>query len=355
MRFCVLRIALLLFGVGGLTAIACARPAEEQGRELPVAVSHPVIELRGDLLSVRIRNASWETVLQELARQTGIIIDVKGRLTGVLSQEFQDLPLEKGLRRLFHDVNMVLFSAGGTQKRGAPERGVRVWLFPQQGGTAEERQGQRFLAGPAAEKHDAPGAVVQTGEAPPGEEGAQPAAEPAAEDGQQERLKALRGLAEQGNAEALQQSLSDPDPTIQATAFALLAERDRQGAIDALLTVTKSAQPEVRLQAFEFFQQSAQADERTVLSALNEALADEDANIRGYALQALADRSGTDAIEVLRQAFHDPDPSVRMIVIDKVGLQGQGRLLLQEALSDEDAMIRSLAASRLKQGTSEGR
>jgi hypothetical protein len=341
--------------VGTLATIVFAHAADEQGRELQGAAPHPLIELRNDLLSVRIHNASWETVLQELAHQTGIIINVEGRLSGVLSQEFQDLPLAQGLRRLFRDVNMLLLYTRGTQKSGAPERVVRVWLLPQQGGTVEERHRQHSLTKPMTKKHDQSGAVVQTWETPSGEEGAKPTDESTADDDQQKRLKALQGLAEQGNMEALQQALFDLDPTIQETAFALLAERDRQGAIAALLDVTRSAQPEVRLRAFEFFQQSAGEDDRMLLSALNEALDDEDANVRSYAIQALAERGGAGAIEFLRQAFHDPDPSVRMVVIDRVAPRGQGRLLLQEALSDADEVVRSLAASRLKQGTSAGR
>jgi HEAT repeat protein len=176
-----------------------------------------------------------------------------------------------------------------------------------------------------------------------------------AEEDQQERLTALYASAAQGDEEALRQAFFDPDQTIQATALELLAQRNRQGATTLLVDATKSEQPETRFQALRLLHQTGQADAETVRSSLNEALADEDMTVRGYAIQALAEQRDPEAIESLRQAFSDPDPSVRLMVLENAMLKEGGRLLLQEALADEAEAIRSLAAFWLEQASAERR
>ena len=57
-------------------------------------------------------------------------------------------------------------------------------------------------------------------------------------------------------------------------------------------------------------------------------------------------------MEALRQALHDPAPTVRKLVIANVVQYDQGLPLLQEALSDVDETVRSLAALKLEQGVS---
>jgi hypothetical protein len=55
---------------------------------------------------------------------------VKGPLAGTLTQAFEALPLEQGLRRLFRDVNTVFFYASGPHT-GVPAAPLtQVWLVP---------------------------------------------------------------------------------------------------------------------------------------------------------------------------------------------------------------------------------
>ena len=117
------------------------------------------------------------------------------------------------------------------------------------------------------------------------------------------------------------------------------------------MQAARSEQPPRRLQALSLLHQTGQADELTVLSVLEEALADHDVTVKSYAIQALAERGGADAIEALRQALHDPDVAMKKVIIEKVVQTAQGHALLQEALSDEDTTIRSLAAFWLEEAT----
>jgi hypothetical protein len=358
-------IALLTFlassSLGNLADGISDRPGDglqssEQGQAEPIALPRLVVQLHGHLLSVRVRNASWEEVLQEIARQTGVRIHVMGPLAGTLSQEFQALPLEQGLRRLFREANTLFLSVRGTEAGIAANTLTDVWLFPQEGQRAAGRQVLPPPTGPTtAEKQERLDSWRNTAEAIPSTEGGQPQGEPAGEEEQDERLRALRAFAQQGHTETLQQALFDPDQTVQATALALFAERDRQGVIDVLVDATQSPQPPMRVQALSLLHQTDQADERMVLSVLEEALADHDVTVKSYAIQALAERRGPEAIESLRQALRDPDVSIRRMVIESVAQREQGHTLLQEALSDEDAAVRSLATFWLQQTVSAGR
>jgi HEAT repeat protein len=174
-----------------------------------------------------------------------------------------------------------------------------------------------------------------------------PAEDVATEGAQAEQLQTLHVVAQQGNLYALQQALRDPDSSIQATAFALFAEQDRQGAIAAVLSLSASEQSEQRWQALQLLHQSEAVDEETVLAALHAALADADATVKSYAIHALADRGGTEAFASLHQALRDPDPAIRRLVLESVIQLDDGLPLVQEGLADAEETIRALARSRL--------
>ena len=124
--------------------------------------------------------------------------------------------------------------------------------------------------------------------------------------------------------------------------------RQGPGNTAVLVGATKSDEPERRRQALTLLHQTGHGDEMTVVTALGEALADADASVKLYAIQALAERRGSAALESLRHALRDPDPSVRMFVIARLVPEGQGLELLWDALADDEKMVRELAASRLE-------
>jgi hypothetical protein len=95
------------------------------------ATPYPVVEFRGGLLSVRVRNSLWEAVLKEIERQTGISMRLVGLPAGTLTHEFEAVPLEKGLRRLFCDANLVFFYANSSGKEpsdGGPNSSRNTFL-----------------------------------------------------------------------------------------------------------------------------------------------------------------------------------------------------------------------------------
>jgi hypothetical protein len=290
-------------------------------------------------------------VLPELERQIGVRIVARGSLTATLTQSFDAIPLEEGLRRLFREVNTIFFYAKVGPEGPATGTLVRVWLLPKDAGAADGRLPHPPSSGAAAKEPSGFAAIIA--EAPSIVEAPTLEDEPVAEETQETRLAALHAAAWQGQTAALQQALLDPDQTIQATAVELLAERDPQRTVALLVETSKSGPPEQRVQALQFL--TAQADEPTVLSTLAQALGDVDASVKSYAVQALAEHGGPNALGPLRQALRDADPTVRLQVIENVASHDEGRTLLQEALADEDATVRDLAAFWLEQAVSEGR
>jgi HEAT repeats len=348
--------------LGILTCLAAALPAadlpphplEPQTRE---EAPRAVITFRDGRLSVSLHAATWEEVLPTLERHTGIQIRVDGSLAGTLTQEFEALPLEQGLRRLFRDANVLLFYSRGMELGTAGERLVRVWLFPKERGAPEGMQAHAPPSGlTAAARQEAP---------KPGEEAVEGVLRPdevtaegdvaVEEQDPSERLRELDTFAREGDTAALQQGLLDPDEGVRTQALELLAQREGQGATDVLVGLTRSGEPEMRLQALSLLNEIEQADETTVLSALRAGAADGDADVQRYAIEALAAQGSPDAMAYLRQALRNPDPAVRVLVIGSVDTHGQGLPLLQEALADAEEAVRALAAFRLQQEGSERR
>jgi hypothetical protein len=100
----------------------------------------------------------------------------------------------------------------------------------------------------------------------------------------------------------------------------------------------------------------AQANEQTALAGLRQALTGTDLTLKSYAIHALATWDGMDTLQELQQVLHDPDPTVRWLVVEQLGQlvveqldqRGHGRPLLEEALADSDEGVRFRAATALE-------
>jgi hypothetical protein len=135
-----------------LTRGGVAREAGSQVRMM--------IEFRGNLLSVRIHNAPWDQVVKELARRTGVTIHLMGPLVGTVNQEFEALPLEEGLARLFGDADFLLSSPRAGQPGSAASRSILAWVYPKEGGDGGQARPPSPGLMPAAEA-EAPDAGTQ--------------------------------------------------------------------------------------------------------------------------------------------------------------------------------------------------
>jgi hypothetical protein len=133
-----------------------------------------------------------------------------------------------------------------------------------------------------------------------------------------------------------------------------IVEHDEETLEELVEWARSDKDAETRVQALSSLSSHAEADEGAVESVLDAALTDKDPGVRGYAVQAIASRKGPAATEQLRQALKDSDPGVRIMAVDSVVPKEQGLALLQEALSDADELVRTIARDRLKQAESQG-
>jgi hypothetical protein len=326
MRSRIRLMSLALCCVGSLAAFVPARAGE--GQDQVARVPHVMVELRGGLLSVTLRNAPWVLVLEEIERRTGIVIEMKGVPRGTLTDEFEDRPLDEALRGLFRDVGLVfLYQTKETGQGTSAPALHRVWLFPRADASA---------AGPA---HHPPGGAASV----------KPRWDPGLD--REARLQRLDVLAMTEDSEALDAALVDPDRDVQTKALEVLLAREGAQALDRVVALSGSDDSAVQLQALVLLSESGYVDEATVLSAVGAAVGDKDRDVKEYAIQALAGRSGSQAMEYLKQAASDPDPNVRMRVLENVAQYGEGTALLRQALSDGDEGVRTLAGFLLKQVT----
>lgn len=285
-------------------------------------------------LSVNAENAELSQVLREVARQTGIKVRGSQDVGQRVSIHFSDVTLEKGLKTLLDGVDYAVLGDLSSPEKA---RAAQVVVFRKLAAASNSNRG----VVPGTEANAASKATVTLIQGKPG------SGEEAA--GQQEKaLAAVEAAAAKGDVDALSKAVQGSDPAAQAQAFEELSKLNPQAALDALSSVLKSDQPTQRLQALQLLDQSDQADNATIVSAMSQALNADDPSLKDYAIQALARRGGSEEMDLLRQALSDPDPAVRLMVVETVGQVPEGAPLLQQALADSDPSVSSAASQLLK-------
>jgi HEAT repeat protein len=264
------------------------------------------VEWREGLLSVNAEKAPLAHILREITRQTGLQVETTEKLEKLVSVHSSRVSLIKGLQDLLAGMDYVII--GDASRQVQP---IRLMIF----------EGSPIVM-------DTNGGT------------------PASEDGQATKLLQISASSSHQDTQELQKAVQDPNPLIRSKAFEALASLDSAEAVDALLNVAKSDQPNLRLHALQLLAQNNDANEGTVLSLLQEALKDTDRMIQGYAIHALAKRGGSVASTFLREALRNPDPSVRAIVIENLSQRQEGRLLLQEAPSPATTVTRQDSSER---------
>lgn len=117
---------------------------------------------------------------------------------------------------------------------------------------------------------------------------------------------------------------------------------EEQAQLEATLEQASSKNAEERAVALSNLV-GGQKDNANIRKVLEEALTDKDANVRTQAIISLMQREGEDAALEVQQALKDKDVNVRIAVLSNVN----DTATLQQALADSDPMIRDMAASKL--------
>lgn len=259
----------------------CALP-HSQNSDGPCVIVHDA------LLSVEARQQSWEKLLRQIHKTTGMLIHPTSS-QGSVTVSFRGLSVGDALRQLFgRDISFVLVYRSRGSYPTSSAFPAEAWIVGSTSTAQTKTRGATGKAQPVSTTLPASASISQ----------------PVAGDAQEK---------------------------------------------DSLMEMTQSDNPTMRVQGLSELSEGSKADAATVRSVLTHAVNDPDASVRGYAIQALAHRGGGDVMGYLWLALQDPDPSVRMLAIQSIGSQEQAIPLLQQALSDKDEAVRFIAASLLKQ------
>ncbi len=268
-------------------------------------------------LSVSAKNVPLPQILQEVAHQTGMRVQIIGKLHNKIPVHFSNLSLLEGLQKLMARVNYGILEEASLQGEMQP---VFVLVFPREMLPPEEITAEE---------------VVQ-------------------ENDESQRVKMLVMLDNFSNGDdtdSLWDAIYDPDPAIQGVAVALLAKKDQASDI-SLSRAISSDIPEVQQQAIDLLNNTDAVEGEASVSVLVDATTSQDITVRGYAIGVLSQQQGgSAAMKELFRVFQEADPSTQMIIIESVGQQEKGRAFLQAALRMDNEGVRLLAASFLEQAT----
>lgn len=269
-------------------------------------------------LDVVAQEAPLIRLMQEISRCTGVEILGLDRLESKISIQFSDLALEDGLRRLLAEVDHVFITDQRADDAALPHQLLVL--------RTGKKDVDRELA---TTQSEGDGVSSPTDE---------------------KRLETLENFARAGDLQGMREALLDPDPPVQTRALELLTEADPEEAATHVIEMTQSDKPEQRMRALDLLNESEVVDEQSVVSALGAALTDTaladttaDEDLKQFAIEALAERGGAEAMAYLKEALRDPDPKVRRLILESAAPYDEEHVLLREACFDEEATVRSLA------------
>jgi hypothetical protein len=286
---------LIRLGALGLVLLLVPWLAWAGGQGIAASEADLAVTWRDARLGVTAVGVSRANILEELARQASLEVHGLDALPAEpVTLHLQGLTLEEGLRRLLAGVRGYVLVEEASSR--TDHRLVRLVIF-----------------------------------APPADGAARAA------------FTALEAAGEQGDVESF-----------GTLGRELLAGPDRSEALARLLAVARRLESPARLLALQILHDARESGATDVLQIVGEATADAEPAVKEWAIQALAERTEPDAARFLRRALWDPDSAVRMQVVESLARTEAGRLLIGEALGDEDPTIRAFARFWLEQDAPEG-
>ena len=266
-----------------------------------------LIQFANDHLTVDVKDTSLQELLQEIARQSGLIIVGYGSSAERITIEFHQLPLEEGLRRILRHQSFAVEYARLTteESRSTVLRPKRLWILSRakNGSPVQTTLVDNAKAGYSLEDVATDSPKIEAA---------------LTSDDALDRMDAVEALGESGRPEAvvpLSLALEDEDEDVREAAITALANIGGDEAAQALAI----------------------------------ALQDKDTSVREEAVEALAEIGGDEAAQALAIALQDKDTSVREEAVEALGEIGGESviLLLEQALADEDEYVRETAAETL--------
>ncbi len=297
-------------GVAVVAACAACMPVSVAALTRPIEQLQNVhvVEVANRLVTVQVRSAPLNEVLDEIARQTGLIIEGHVAIDSRIAIDLEQLGLEAALRQILEGQSYALEYAlkaipGAGENIRVPHR---LRIFPND------------LDVPA--RSWSPDDTTDAGV-----------------DGNTIDAQKVRAVLE-----------SSDDPWDREDAVDALAESGQPHVAVPLITVALIDRDEdVRLAAIEAL---ATLGGDAAAEALQIALRDEESMIREAAIETLEALGGDQAVQSLAVALHDTDADLRERAVDALGniaSPSAVQLLEYAWAADEDASVREAAAAWL--------
>ena len=235
-----------------------------------------LVQVKDDLLTVKVRDVPLKKVLNEIGDQTLIRVIFDALTEEHLSVDFADIPLEIGLRRLTRNFNSVFIYGSEKTNGGEPElKGVVIY-------------GERGTSADTSPK-------------------------PRKMDAREEKRPSSTDLS-RSDMEADVKSLRDEDPVVRKKALDALAESDDNSAILHLgKALVNDQDDDVRASAAEAL--GSLRDERALVP-LVQALRDSNPQVREGAVNGLCQIGGENVMQALKGCLSDKDEALRKIAAD---------------------------------------
>ena len=333
------------FEAFGIAVAGCFLLTGAVASDCPFTENSVQVVWQEQRLSLCANKAPVSTVLREMARKTGVQVLGLQRPLGATSIQLTAVSPEVAFARLLEGLDFIVVG-DLSLRHGTP----LIWIRGESHLGANPQPAANFAAESvdtqAGEVSAANGIELQSYVVATDDEG-QPEGDPTV------KFAKLQDSIQQWDEQGLAAAIKDSDPVLQGNAHEALKAMDPAAAEKALVSALGSDDVSTRVQALQLLQQSEPNDTRTCISAFEKALSDNDAQVRIAAVQGLERLGGPEEMSFVRQAFKDPDPAVRLMVISGAG--SQDRSLLTTALDDSEEAVRGAAAEMLKEIQNSGK
>lgn len=304
--FVVVCATLLLGCVDAQDPAAVMQPATDASQ------SQFLVAITDELVTVKAGNASVRSLLDEIARQSNLVVVSHIPLTARVTLQFERLPLREALDLILRDQSFALQDVQPSSRPGNSSAGQlrKLWVFSK--GPVGASISPHFTSA--------------------------------------ERLEDLDSLDAENLIEALGLALTDHDANVRTDAASTLADVGSDQAAAALaIAALNDGDTSVRQEAvYALGVIGGEIGIRT----LQQALIDPDNEVREAAIQAFANIGGDRSAMALAVVLNDSDASLRAEAVDALGEIGgeTATHLLRQALADERSSIREDAAELLAEG-----
>lgn len=323
-------VACFLLFVNGVTAQDAFEDTQVSADSV---TSYLNVEMSDDLVTLTAYNVSVRDVLDEIARQSDLMVVSHGPLHGRLTLELERLPLFEALRRIMRGQSYLLHqaqAATGARIANHARQGT-LWVFSD--GSAND-PGYTEAASHSVWETRSAIEVLQS--------------QLMSDDirVRQDAIKGLRRLKVNEVIAPLSYALTDEDKKVRVKAIYALADIGGEDAVAAMAAAAGDENAWVRAET-AYALGTLGGD--TAIQVLKHALQDADPNVRETAIEAFTDIGGGQSARALAVALQDTDATLRVEAIEALADVGgeTAMRLLNQALEDQDNDVRQAASEAL--------